>query len=244
MHDPGFSRTDCIGLILLTIFNLAVFVAFLIFVNRDSWMIISSWRSRGGRMVRKREIIRRIEGDEVKAQVRRWIDGGDLVVELVALLPAGTRRLSVRFSEPDITIPSEVVDAPPRLSLWASSADPVWAKGLLDNLESPDFLELLRCHRNTLTLDVRPGQFALRIRHPKDSACDLERFSREGYRLATLAASLSVEDVPGTLSMQAGRCPVCGMEAAHGDMITCPRCRTPHHVDCWKYNSGCGIFGC
>lgn len=39
------------------------------------------------------------------------------------------------------------------------------------------------------------------------------------------------------------RCPVCACTIEE-DPVTCPRCATPHHRECWDYAEGCAIFGC
>jgi len=43
-------------------------------------------------------------------------------------------------------------------------------------------------------------------------------------------------------------CPVCAcpIEADTPDdpLEICPRCRTPHHHDCWEYNGGCAVYAC
>jgi len=44
-------------------------------------------------------------------------------------------------------------------------------------------------------------------------------------------------------SALAATCPVCA-DLLAGPMRTCPRCRTPHHPECWDYLPGCAIFGC
>jgi hypothetical protein len=38
-------------------------------------------------------------------------------------------------------------------------------------------------------------------------------------------------------------CPVCGAAVAEG-LVTCRRCRTPHHRECWEYARGCSMFAC
>ena len=46
-------------------------------------------------------------------------------------------------------------------------------------------------------------------------------------------------------SSSASSCPVCGCKIKEGDeRFDCPRCKTPHHRDCWDYSGGCAIFGC
>lgn len=40
-----------------------------------------------------------------------------------------------------------------------------------------------------------------------------------------------------------GRCPVCATDAPRNE-AACPQCDAPHHVECYSYNRGCGIYGC
>lgn len=39
-----------------------------------------------------------------------------------------------------------------------------------------------------------------------------------------------------------GQCPVCRMKVLAARV--CSTCATPHHVDCWGYNGGCGTYAC
>jgi hypothetical protein len=40
-------------------------------------------------------------------------------------------------------------------------------------------------------------------------------------------------------------CPVCRHHCTDaGTDLACPRCHTLHHLDCWNYNGGCGLYGC
>ncbi|NLJ81155.1 MAG: extracellular solute-binding protein [Firmicutes bacterium] len=40
-------------------------------------------------------------------------------------------------------------------------------------------------------------------------------------------------------------CPFCGKTINPEDQVVCcPRCRSVHHVDCWKAKGGCGKAGC
>lgn len=43
----------------------------------------------------------------------------------------------------------------------------------------------------------------------------------------------------------AKQCPSClkGIEAGN-HIVLCPRCKVPHHEDCWYNNGGCGRQGC
>lgn len=41
----------------------------------------------------------------------------------------------------------------------------------------------------------------------------------------------------------AGICPVCTTPAAE-PVAVCPRCRVPHHQQCWDYLGRCAVYGC
>jgi len=38
-------------------------------------------------------------------------------------------------------------------------------------------------------------------------------------------------------------CRVCGTELV-GELVSCERCQTPHHKDCWEYWGRCATYGC
>lgn len=38
-------------------------------------------------------------------------------------------------------------------------------------------------------------------------------------------------------------CQVCGEDIVV-DLVSCRRCKTPHHVECWQYNGCCTTYGC
>lgn len=39
------------------------------------------------------------------------------------------------------------------------------------------------------------------------------------------------------------KCGICG-SGIEGLATVCGSCETPHHPDCWKYNTGCSVYGC
>jgi hypothetical protein len=39
-------------------------------------------------------------------------------------------------------------------------------------------------------------------------------------------------------------CPICQCELGADPFKACDACKTRHHVDCWEYNRGCGLYGC
>lgn len=48
------------------------------------------------------------------------------------------------------------------------------------------------------------------------------------------------------LIAEPGRCPFCNTAVAPkgDDVVRCPRCKTPHHRDCYAENRGCAMYGC
>ena len=40
-------------------------------------------------------------------------------------------------------------------------------------------------------------------------------------------------------------CPYCQVPLKSGEeSFNCPKCETPHHLECWRENNGCTVFGC
>lgn len=39
-------------------------------------------------------------------------------------------------------------------------------------------------------------------------------------------------------------CGVCGDAVSEVEGVSCDRCSSPHHQDCWTFNQGCSVFGC
>jgi hypothetical protein len=39
------------------------------------------------------------------------------------------------------------------------------------------------------------------------------------------------------------KCPICSELIVH-EMVVCPRCKTPHCLDCWEYNGQCATYAC
>lgn len=48
------------------------------------------------------------------------------------------------------------------------------------------------------------------------------------------------------LTTDPGRCPYCSSFVSPTDesATRCPRCKTPHHLECFKENGGCGVYAC
>lgn len=39
------------------------------------------------------------------------------------------------------------------------------------------------------------------------------------------------------------KCPICSEQISQ-EMVVCPRCKTPHCLDCWEYNGQCATYAC
>jgi len=57
--------------------------------------------------------------------------------------------------------------------------------------------------------------------------------------LRALQTSLP-QDLPGPA---VAHCAVC-REPPPSDPVSCPRCGSLYHSECWRYNAGCAIYGC
>jgi hypothetical protein len=74
-----------------------------------------------------------------------------------------------------------------------------------------------------------------------------------GVTVWNLGLALGVEGIVSQLvgirpevqaaTLGAARCPVCS-HAVRGRTVVCRKCDIPTHEDCWKFQGGCGIFGC
>ena len=53
-----------------------------------------------------------------------------------------------------------------------------------------------------------------------------------------------LEDDAPSAATEDPLCPVCGSRILREDRVTCRRCRTPHHQDCWEFNGQCSTYAC
>jgi hypothetical protein len=155
-------------------------------------------------------------------------------------------RLKRTFGATDLALGDPEFDA----AFWVESSDPAWARDLL-NPEVRRGLLALRGHSRPfqklhLSLDV--GTHGITLRVSRVISRDIAAF--EAFieaAISVLRRVRALEPTEGVL-LQAVQivvgsgCPVCGQSA--GELMTCPKCRTPHHGDCWKYFGGCSIYGC
>jgi len=191
-----------------------------------------------------RKVIHEIVRPKLRAHVRQWMDSKDRVTEVVGLLPYGVHWLAIRTPRWSVLTPPGGIPVPSTPSFRVTTSDLVWAKSFLTEQAWSDIQRLSDAYYEALFLDVRPGQFVVRVREPEDAPPMTEMLVEHATRLAELAISLMGEAPSSTVQAQVGRCGVCGTAVAPVRQLTCPTCRTPHHRECWAYNEGCSMFGC
>jgi hypothetical protein len=58
-----------------------------------------------------------------------------------------------------------------------------------------------------------------------------------------IGSNSDVEIQSVSFSAENADCPVCARPVGPSPHA-CPKCATPHHLECWKYLHGCAIYGC
>ncbi|MBI3071496.1 MAG: hypothetical protein HYY84_05140 [Deltaproteobacteria bacterium] len=107
--------------------------------------------------------------------------------------------------------------------------------------------EMSTFNPEAVSLDLTPRQFVVSIGMNVASSKDFfrrfltlvgELFLRVRSQTAEMMTSLGT-----TMLSNEGICLVCGGPFADA-AIACPKCRTPHHQDCWTYFGGCAVYAC
>lgn len=96
-------------------------------------------------------------------------------------------------------------------------------------------------------LSVRPRGLELAVGEVAFDESERERLTEIALslvlHLASTLASTEPAAAPAVLDLPGSTCEICGM-ALRGQLVTCTRCATPHHADCWRFNGRCAIYGC
>lgn len=50
--------------------------------------------------------------------------------------------------------------------------------------------------------------------------------------------------VPPERKPDALSCKICGESLRARTVVRCAKCKTLHHLDCWRFNKGCSMYGC
>jgi hypothetical protein len=97
-------------------------------------------------------------------------------------------------------------------------------------------------------LAIRRGRLIVRKAARWGSFEELDEFLRSALALfdqAMLTQARGIEFIEPELSVPLNDvvCKICG-DDIHEEMVFCRRCKTPHHLDCWRYNGACSVYGC
>lgn len=102
-------------------------------------------------------------------------------------------------------------------------------------------------HCHGLWIEIGPRLLEVRIGEPADTAEVAMAMVRTARDFLGFLADLDVvrpEVVAVEYSEQmSGHCPICLATLAE-PLVRCPRCRAPHHRQCWEYLGRCATYGC
>jgi len=102
-----------------------------------------------------------------------------------------------------------------------------------------------------LRIAILHGQLAIYRRGVLDEPASLKNFIDVGlelFRLGArwqLASEAEVQILADTAPVleTAPICPICG-DPVEVNVVQCASCDTPHHRECWQYNTKCAMYGC
>jgi hypothetical protein len=225
-------------------------VALVLSVAVAYWAIVMKLKGFGfyRRVSRKplvsRKVIREIVRPNLRAHVREWMDSTDRVTEVVGLLPYGGHWLAIRTPRWNVLTPPAGIPVPSAPAFMVTTNDPVWAKSFLTPETWSSIQRLSDAYYEALFVDIRPGQFVVRVRETESAPPMTDMLVEHATRLAEQAIALLGESQSSAVEAHIGRCGVCGTAVAPVRQLVCPQCKIPHHRDCWAYNEGCSTFGC
>jgi hypothetical protein len=95
---------------------------------------------------------------------------------------------------------------------------------------------------------IHDGQIIVRKYWPHPRGAQPAQFVQcvlELYDQCMLAKACGIEflNVGDAQMLDNVTCKICG-DAIREEMVYCRRCKTPHHLECWRYTGRCSIFGC
>jgi hypothetical protein len=102
-------------------------------------------------------------------------------------------------------------------------------------------------HCHGLSIEVGPSSLVVRIGEVADTfgvATAMVETAREflGFLVDLDVVRPAVVAVEYSEQMN-GHCPVC-LSTLTDPLVRCPRCRSPHHRQCWEYHGRCATYGC
>jgi hypothetical protein len=159
-------------------------------------------------------------------------DTRDLAVESIQLKPAGVwHDMKAMFGRKDYEVGDESFDS--TFEIHASGGE--FAAGVL----SPEIRSVLKSAVifGNFFWRLSPAGFMLRVRTvpPNRKELDDALPGSDGKGRVMLGVVRMKIDAEAM-------CRVCGASLAEGGVVSCVKCSTPHHKDCWEFNGRCSTF--
>jgi hypothetical protein len=130
------------------------------------------------------------------------------------------------------------------LEIWGND------EGLVRDKLNPDARGILMQadKRWDFFLRLTPEALTIRARMVPFDRYQVESIAAMGFQLLDILdlkspVAVVISKVQERLD-QDTRCPVCGTPLSHGKVVRCLKCRSAHHVECWKFNGMCATFAC
>jgi len=95
-------------------------------------------------------------------------------------------------------------------------------------------------------MNLAGGKLEIRVRHRPGDYEDLARFVTQGLHLCDVmlpSTGHGIDFKPSKPPTETPLCQVCGDDITE-EPVYCKKCRTPQHLDCWRYYGGCAVYAC
>lgn len=102
-------------------------------------------------------------------------------------------------------------------------------------------------HCHGLTIEIGPSALEIRIAEVADTAEVAMAMVRTARDFLGFLVDLDIVR-PAVVAIEyseqaSGHCPIC-LSTLTDPLVRCPRCRSPHHRQCWEYLGHCATYGC
>jgi hypothetical protein len=163
------------------------------------------------------------------------------------------QRIRVQWLAPPVEIrawgmkPVAVAeDFQQKFSLY--STQPEFAARMLNDAAKWQFEQLrVLAHTHQLRVSINGGEMTVsKAGYLKDFPVldDFVRLSLELFDQMMLVYAQGIDFVSTDATVcDDVKCPICSESIVH-EMVVCPRCKTPHCLDCWEYNGQCATYAC
>ena len=198
----------------------------------------------------------------------RFVYGQTIVqIRYVRRMPSGGgRQTEIRVNVPYKNAKIEAIHRMGNSRFWWGE-DPEWESGderfdqtyscrtdhktTIEEILTPairwQMLQLCSIGVSGLYLSIHNGEMVIstpRFLTRQQMLDDFVRLSLELYDQLMLARAVGIDFVQDqTAIIDEVKCPICTCDI-EGTMVVCLRCKTPHCLECWKYNGKCATFAC